>query len=788
MKCTACIHHKRSKCNNVSGRGEYGPGRTRNRPLMFLGEAPGRDEEREGRVFVGQAGWLLDEMIRECRLNRFPVFKTNALRCRVHKERSSRTEIGIGPIRICRELWLDREIRRIRPKLIVVLGTHASRCVTDDDKARVTKLRGHRGVYLGIPVIYTFHPAAVSRDHGLWPHVKQDLLRAHDFMSGTARSRRGIDVHPGQPPSGVKRIAVDVETNSLSWHDPECKVYLGSIAWSPTKVCSYDLRSPEERKRFLRVVDACEVIVGHNVGFDALCISRILGLESVWNKRWEDTLNAFSVRYPRYPNMGLKHLAPVFCGMKEYSAPIKLHLQYEYGDLTEKQQAAFKEYNALDSIATFRLARATRSRHGEDGKIVSWLNELVKISTRMTAFGIRVDVDRVKAYDRSLCTKMNRLEIRLNPVKLTSVEQIRHHIYEKLKLRVIERTEKQRLPSCRDAVLVELEPEDRSGWIRRFRRYKEYKDTRSRYTGPLCRVDGHGLLHPDFRVTKYRDEAHDKGPTGGTGTGRISAGRFSTIPRGADIKRFFVSRYGRLGVLVSADYKANEVRVLASVSKDPYLSDVFREKKDIHTETAALILGKKVRYVSREERQSIGKKSVFGIIYDISSSGLQQQVLAAWPGCPFQPFEFEKFIVTMKEQMKVATAFMETSRQSAVLSQWVTSPIGRRFNFPNASHNAHERRAAANAPIQSGSADICNMAMQLFSKELDPDTTGYPVLTVYDSVLLDVRHDWLKKRGGKTWIRQVMCEDVPVELRKRFGWTISVPLDIDIEISRAWGT
>lgn len=788
MKCTACIYHTRSKCNNVSGRGEYGPGRTRNSPLMFLGEAPGRDEEREGRVFVGQAGWLLDEMIQECELNHFPIFKTNALRCRVYKERSSRTEIGIGPIRTCRDLWLDREIERIHPKLIVVLGTHASRCVTDDDKARVTKLRGHRGVYRGVPVLYTFHPAAVLRDRGLWPYVKQDLLQAYDFMSGNVESRHEIESHRGQPPPGVKRIAVDVETNSLPWHDPKCEVYLGSIAWSPTEVCSYDLRLLEEREQYLKVIDECEVIVGHNIGFDVLCISHVLGLMSVWEKRWEDTLNAFSVRYPRYPNMGLKHLAPTFCRMKEYSAPIKLHLPYDYEDLTSREQVAFKQYNALDSIAAFRLAEAVRPVHEGDRKIVSWLDELVQISTRMTAFGIRINVDRVNAYDRSLSRKMTRLETLLQPVKLTSIEQIRYHLYEKLKLRVIERTEKQRLPSCKDSVLAELEQEDRSGWIRRFRRYKEYKDTRSRYTGPLCRVDKDGLLHPDFRVTKYRDEAHDKGPTGGTGTGRISAGRFSTIPRGANIKQFFESRYGRLGVLVSADYKANEVRVLASVSGDPYLSDVFRKEKDIHTETAALILGKKTRYVTREERQSIGKKSVFGIIYDISSSGLQQQVHAAWPECPFLPFEFEKFIVTMKEQMGVATAFMEANRRSAVVSQWVVSPTGRRFYFPNASHNAHERRAAANAPIQSGSADVCNMAMQLFSAELDPDTVGFLVLTVYDQVLLDLRYDWLKKKGGKEWVREVMCRDVPAQLLKRFGWKINVPLDVDVEISRSWGT
>lgn len=755
---------------------------------MFLGEAPGRDEEREGRVFVGQAGWLLDEMIHECRLNHFPIFKTNALRCRVYKEQSSRTEIGIRPIRICRDIWLDREIERIHPKLIVVLGTHASRCVTDDDKARVTKLRGHRGVYRGVPILYTFHPAAVLRDRGLWPYVKQDLLQAYDFMSGAVESRCETKSHRGQPPPGVKRIAVDVETNSLPWHDPKCEVYLGSIAWSSTEVCSYDLRSSKDRKRFLRVIDKCEVIVGHNIGFDVLCISHVLGLMSVWEKRWEDTLNAFSVRYPRYPNMGLKHLAPTFCRMKEYSAPIKLHLPYDYEELTEKERAAFKEYNALDSIATFRLAEVTRSGHEGDRKIVSWLDELVQIATRMTAFGIQVNVDRVNAYDRTLSRKMARLEILLHPVKLTSVEQIRHHIYEKLKLRVIERTEKQRLPSCKDSVLVELEQEDRSGWIRRFRRYKEYKDTRSRYTGPLCRVDKDGLLHPDSRVTKYRDEAHDKGPTGGTSTGRISMGRFSTIPRGANIKQFFESRYGRLGVLVSADYKANEVRVLASVSKDPYLSTVFHDGKDIHTETAAVILGKKVKYVTKDERQSVGKKSVFGIIYNISADGLRQQVFSAWPDCPFLPFEFEKFITTMKDQMKTATAFMESSRVSAMTGQWVASPTGRRFYFPNASHNAHEQRAAANAPIQSGSADICNMAMKLFSEELDPDTTGFPVLTVYDSVLLDVRYDWLKKRGGKKWVREVMCENVPTRLLDRFGWKINVPLEVDIEISRSWGT
>jgi hypothetical protein len=80
------------------------------------------------------------------------------------------------------------------------------------------------------------------------------------------------------------------------------------------------------------------------------------------------------------------------------------------------------------------------------------------------------------------------------------------------------------------------------------------------------------------------------------------------------------------------------------------------------------------------------------------------------------------------------------------------------------------------------------MAMQLFAEQMDPDGCGYPVLTVYDSVLLDVKYDWLNKQGGKAWVRDVMVNQVPKQLKKQFDWTIDVPLDVDVEISRAWAS
>ncbi|MEE8104238.1 MAG: uracil-DNA glycosylase [Planctomycetota bacterium] len=140
-----------------------------NADLMFVGEAPGRDEDEQGRPFVGRAGKLLTDMIVGMGLKREDVFIANVLKCRPPKNRDPMRD----EVEACRP-FLEQQIELIRPKIICALGNHALRRLTDTDQG-ITKLRGKPIPLLGTTVVPTYHPAYLLRNPAAKRQVWEDL-------------------------------------------------------------------------------------------------------------------------------------------------------------------------------------------------------------------------------------------------------------------------------------------------------------------------------------------------------------------------------------------------------------------------------------------------------------------------------------------------------------------------------------------------------------------------------------------------------------------------------------
>lgn len=143
--------------------------------LMFVGEAPGAEEDRTGRPFVGPAGRLLDGMIRAMGLERADVFIANVLKCRPPGNRDPKPEEAAS----CAP-YLDRQVELIRPEVLVALGRPASQRLTGTDKP-MGAMRGRWTSYRGVPVICTYHPAYLLRNPKgkaqAWSDLKQVLER-----------------------------------------------------------------------------------------------------------------------------------------------------------------------------------------------------------------------------------------------------------------------------------------------------------------------------------------------------------------------------------------------------------------------------------------------------------------------------------------------------------------------------------------------------------------------------------------------------------------------------------
>ena len=156
--CNRCKELFSTRTQTVFGVGQLSP------DLCFVGEAPGADEDRQGEPFVGAAGQLLNKIIVAMGLTRDEVYICNTLKCRPPQNRTPTPDECTN----CRPFF-ERQIELVAPKMICCLGATAAKNVLRSTQG-INRLRGRWLDYNGIPVMCTFHPAALLRD----PALKRD--------------------------------------------------------------------------------------------------------------------------------------------------------------------------------------------------------------------------------------------------------------------------------------------------------------------------------------------------------------------------------------------------------------------------------------------------------------------------------------------------------------------------------------------------------------------------------------------------------------------------------------
>jgi DNA polymerase len=150
-----------TRCRLAQGRTQvvYGTGNP-NAELMFIGEAPGYHEDKQGEPFVGAAGQLLNRMLAEIGIAREDVYIGNVLKCRPPGNRDPFPDETDA----CRP-WLDEQVALIDPRVIVTLGNWATRYILGK-QVSISRVRGQRFTWNGRTVIPTFHPAAILHGGG----------------------------------------------------------------------------------------------------------------------------------------------------------------------------------------------------------------------------------------------------------------------------------------------------------------------------------------------------------------------------------------------------------------------------------------------------------------------------------------------------------------------------------------------------------------------------------------------------------------------------------------------
>ena len=170
--CTACGLHK-TRTQTVLGVGDE------QADWLFIGEAPGAEEDRLGEPFVGQAGKLLDNMLAAIGLNRAEnVYICNVLKCRPPGNRNPEPK----KVAQCSP-HLAKQIALIQPKLIIAMGRFAAQTLLNSD-ASIASLRGRLHQYAGLPLVVTYHPAYLLRNLPDKSKAWEDLVFARRTMQG----------------------------------------------------------------------------------------------------------------------------------------------------------------------------------------------------------------------------------------------------------------------------------------------------------------------------------------------------------------------------------------------------------------------------------------------------------------------------------------------------------------------------------------------------------------------------------------------------------------------------
>ena len=224
--------------------------------------------------------------------------------------------------------------------------------------------------------------------------------------------------------------------------------------------------------------------------------------------------------------------------------------------------------------------------------------------------------------------------------------------------------------------------------------------------------------------------------------------------------------------LISADYSQIELRILAHVSGEPKLREAFERGEDIHTATAAEVLGKDPATLTKDER-NVAKMINFGIIYGISAFGLSENL-------EIPREQAQAYIDAYLARFPHVQDFIARTIEEAARDGYVTSLLGRRRPVPEIRASSRQTRSlgerlAVNFVMQGSNADIIKVAMLRMHRRLrDEGRSARLVLQVHDELLLEAPEAEIP--AVKELVREEMCG----------AYELDPPLAVDVGVGADW--
>ena len=432
-------------------------------------------------------------------------------------------------------------------------------------------------------------------------------------------------------------------------------------------------------------------------------------------------------------------------------------LMAEYGVELEPDPPAEEETAALvrHAEATRRLAGPLVAKVAERGSERLYRDVELPLSVVLGAMedaGVRIDTYRMGEITARLADRIEELESRAYELAgeefvLGSPVQLGRILFEKLGLTP---GRKGKTGYSTDGKVLRAIRGDHE-IVPALEEWRELTKLVNTYLGPLPTLLGEdGRLHTSINQTV-------------AATGRLSTSNpnLQSIPirteLGREIRSAFIAEPGRR--LLSADYSQIELRILAHVSGEPKLREAFERGEDIHTATAAEVLGREPATLTKGER-AIAKMINFGIVYGISAFGLSENL-------EIPKEQAQTYIDTYLARFPHVQAFIARTIVQATEDGYVTSLLGRRRPVPelrasNRQTRGFGERAAVNFVMQGSNADIIKVAMVAIHERLRAEgRSARLVLQVHDELLLEVPETEVTK--VRDLVREEMVSAYPLD-------------------------
>jgi DNA polymerase-1 len=484
--------------------------------------------------------------------------------------------------------------------------------------------------------------------------------------------------------------------------------------------------------------DASVSKYAHNAKYDLTVLTRhgidVKGLAF-------DTMIAEWLIDPASRNLGLKNLA--WARLNVEMTPITVLIGKGKNQITIDRVPIeqVSQYAGADVDMTYRLVSMLKPEL-EEKELWRLFTEvempLVPVLVEMDMKGVALDVPFLQNMSGQLQERLAALEKEIHDqvgysFNINSTQQLSDALFVKLGLPT-KGVRKTASGHCSTAASVLEKLKGQHPIIGLILEQRELAKLKSTYVDALPQLVNPrtGRVHTSYNQT-------------GTVTGRVSSSdpNLQNIPirteLGRQVRRAFVAGEG--SVLLAADYSQVELRIMAHISRDPTLLEAFRRGEDIHTSTAAAVMGVPAEAVTPEMRR-LAKSVNFGLSYGQGSRGLAQQT-----GLSYE--EADRFIKTYFDKYPKVQDYIERTKHQADEQGYVETLLGRRRYFPELQRDqvrghiiAAAHRMAINAPIQGTAADILKIAMLRLHQALhERNLKSRMTLQVHDELVLEVPED-----------------------------------------------